>query len=328
MASKNSCPGCTDESDSEEEGKDHIQVIQCPYSPSTIEPEYEETQNKVCCMRNADAKEQDQPPPGFTARISVNIGNQACDKTGVCSSNQLPRQGKSNTNLQQTKLNLVAQNDTHQCPPGSCCANDGTEHPSKPNQSMQGSKKLSSQGVIHRKQDISLTKKSSQRNISNEVTSLININAAQNVTADAEAPCCANAYTKLKPEPPLPPKGISATSRPGYIVNKETPDHDHVPQTSQCMAGGSGCMHGIASIMGQNPVTSTVKDQSRDRNSTCCCKGGKSKTITRLEEGTICDSVKCLANHKKDCPCIYPPGYSQFTCAGNITGNCKCGQLR
>ncbi|XP_022127533.2 uncharacterized protein LOC111001814 [Pieris rapae] len=300
MASVKKRYDCSDESE-DEEAKEKVEIIQCPYTGSTqdVECQDENTKLKTCCVRDVDSKGSLKIlPSGFKAHISVDIASDQQPSVGqkpeVCCRAKKSIENVSNEKQspKETSTPKSNQQDPKNLEP--CCAKS-----MKPFQTKEAQFKLSAQGIIKRDTDSTLVK-----HIDNEALSLQSVESDDNVS---EKPCCASAYPRIKTEPILPPKGISGTARPGYVVNKESPDPIPEEKPSECMIDG-GCIHGISSIM---------PNAKQKKQNTCFC-GAKSK-----KESHVCDASKRLID-QKSCPCRYPPGYSQFSCAGNITGVCKC----
>ncbi|CAF4940977.1 unnamed protein product [Pieris macdunnoughi] len=299
MASVRKCHDCSDESE-DEETNENVKIIQCPYTPSMqdVECQDENTKLKTCCVPNVDSKGSPQIlPPGFKAHTSVDIASDpqssVAQRPEVCCRAKKSLENVSNQKQSPKEISTPKSNQQDPKNPEPCCAIS-----KKLFQTNEAQSKISAQGIKH-DTDSSLIK-----HIDSEAQS---VESEGNVS---EKPCCASAYPRIKTEPILPPKGISGTARPGYVVNKESADPipDEIP--SECMTNG-GCIHGISSIM---PSINAAK-QKKERTCFCGAKGKK--------ESHVCNGSKCLLG-QKSCPCRYPPGFSQFSCAGNITGVCKC----
>ncbi|CAH4034508.1 unnamed protein product [Pieris brassicae] len=299
MASVKKCHNCSDESE-DEEAKENVEIIQCPYTASTqvVDGQDGNTKLKTCCVRNADSKGSPQIlPPGFKAHISVDIADPQSSVTQrpeVCCRAKKSLENVSNQKQSPKETSTPKSNEQDSKNPEICCARS-----KKKIQAIEAQSKVSAQSFIKHDTDSTVIK-----HIDSEALSLQSVESDDNVS---EKPCCASAYPRIKTEPILPPKGISGTSRPGYVVNKENPDPIPKEIPSECMTDG-GCIHGISSIM---------PNAKQKKESTCLC-GAKSK-----KESHVCDASKLLTG-QKSCPCRYPPGYSQFSCSGNITGVCKC----
>ncbi|CAG4959055.1 unnamed protein product [Colias eurytheme] len=144
-------------------------------------------------------------------------------------------------------------------------------------------------------------------------------------------PCCAKAFNQRKDNKPPLSKGMSGAHRPGFVFNENT-DHTHDLSAKGCMSNGSGCTHGITSIMPNATQIQEKLPQLEEKTSTCSCKESKKiqkggpKSKEKKEAGTDVSHSASNLRNKRFCSCRYPPAFGQFSCSGNITGSCMCNE--